>query len=270
MRSAFSGKHGEPDPGRVRHRVGERGGDRVVRALAHRFRAERAEPVRGLRRTSPRCAARRQRPGCDSCGTTGSTTRPSGPITTLLVERGAERLGDAAFDLAAALHGIDDEAGIGRMHAAQNPDLAGMRVHRDPEALHVERDRARGAGAGAGCGEFAAGRLGGAGQRGKADAASAADDRIGRERSTSPRSPPACSAANAAISSRRRSAARLVASPATTVPVLPNAPVSWPTWSVSDCRMRTRAAVVPSAVAAIWAWTVVVPLPNSAVPTTSS
>jgi len=34
--------------------------------------------------------------------------------------------------------------------------------------------------------------------------------------------------------------------------------------------MRIRAGVVASAVAAIWPWTVVVPLPNSAVPTPSS
>ncbi len=33
---------------------------------------------------------------------------------------------------------------------------------------------------------------------------------------------------------------------------------------------RDRSDAVPSAVAAIWAWTVVVPLPNSAVPTRSS
>ena len=39
--------------------------------------------------------------------------------------------------------------------------------------------------------------------------------------------------------------------------------------SVSDCRTRTRAASVPSALATSWVCTVVVPLPNSAVPTRS-
>ena len=61
----------------------------------------------------------------------------------LLVERGAERLGDAALDLAAALHGVGDAAGIGRLHALQDLDLAGALVHGDAKALHVEGDRAR-------------------------------------------------------------------------------------------------------------------------------
>ena len=63
-------------------------------------------------------------------------------------------------------------------------------------------------------------------------------------------------------------AASCVARPATTVPVEPKAPVSWPPWSVSDCAQRDAVdGGAPSALAAIWRCTVVVPLPNSAVPT---
>jgi hypothetical protein len=42
-----------------------------------------------------------------------------------LVERGAQRLRDAAFDLAAALHRIGDAAGIGGLHALQDLEFAG-------------------------------------------------------------------------------------------------------------------------------------------------
>ena len=45
--------------------------------------------------------------------------------------------------------------------------------------------------------------------------------------------------------------------------------MSWPTASVSDCRTTTRSGSVPSTAAASWVCTVVVPLPNSAVPTRS-
>ena len=76
-------------------------------------------------------------------------------------------------------------------------------------------------------------------------------------------------AAKARIRTASSSAAASVALPATTVPAEPNAPESWSTRSVSDCRTAIRAAVVDSAVAASWACTVVVPLPNSAVPTST-
>ena len=61
----------------------------------------------------------------------------------LLIERGAERLRDAALDLAAALHGIGDPAGIGGLHAFEDLDFAGALVHGDAKALHIEGDRAR-------------------------------------------------------------------------------------------------------------------------------
>ena len=77
-------------------------------------------------------------------------------------------------------------------------------------------------------------------------------------------------AANARIRTASSSAAASVALPATTVPAEPKAPVSCCTRSVSDCRTVTRPAVVDRAVAASWAWTVVVPLPNSAVPTSAA
>ena len=65
-------------------------------------------------------------------------------------------------------------------------------------------------------------------------------------------------------------AARSVARPAIAVPVLPNAPVSWPSRAVSDCRIAIRSGLVPSAAAAICRWVVVEPLPNSAVPIVST
>ena len=60
-----------------------------------------------------------------------------------LIQRGAERLRDAALDLAAALHGIGDPAGIRGVHALEDLDLAGALVHGDPKALDVEGDRTR-------------------------------------------------------------------------------------------------------------------------------
>ena len=49
----------------------------------------------------------------------------------LLVQGGAEGLRGAALHLAAALVGVDHEAGIGRLDAAQDPQLAGAAVHGD-------------------------------------------------------------------------------------------------------------------------------------------
>jgi hypothetical protein len=69
--------------------------------------------------------------------------------------------------------------------------------------------------------------------------------------------------------SRMASAARCTALPATTVPAEPNAPVSYPAPSVSDERMRTRSGAMARTSATIWLCTVVVPFPNSAVPTSS-
>src|SRR6202020_719241 len=60
----------------------------------------------------------------------------------VLVQRGPQGLGDAALDLAPALPWIDHRARVGRLHAAQDPDLAGGRPDRHPETLHVERHRA--------------------------------------------------------------------------------------------------------------------------------
>ncbi len=80
--------------------------------------------------------------------------------------------------------------------------------------------------------------------------------------------------AYSAVKLRMRSASALAAFitalPATTVPAEPKAPVSWRTTSVSDCRTVIRSTVVPSAPAVICLCTVVVPLPNSAVPTAMS
>ena len=71
----------------------------------------------------------------------------------------------------------------------------------------------------------------------------------------------------AAIRPASARAARSVASPATTVPVEPYAPVSCGTRSVSACRSSIRVTLVPRACAASWRCTVEVPLPNSVVPT---
>src|ERR1700676_3687987 len=61
----------------------------------------------------------------------------------LFVQRRAERLRDAALDLAAKLHWIGDAPGVGGLYAFQNPDLAGSLVHGDAKSLDVEGDRAR-------------------------------------------------------------------------------------------------------------------------------
>ena len=55
--------------------------------------------------------------------------------------------------------------------------------------------------------------------------------------------------------------------PATVMPAEANAPVSYRTASVSEPRSSMRSASVARTVATIWVCTVVVPLPNSAVPT---
>ena len=62
------------------------------------------------------------------------------------VKRGPDRLRDAALDLSAALHRIDDDARIRGVDASQDPDFAVAPMHRDLEALHIEGDRARRAG----------------------------------------------------------------------------------------------------------------------------
>ncbi len=68
--------------------------------------------------------------------------------------------------------------------------------------------------------------------------------------------------------SRSARQAPYTAFPATVVPAEANAPVSCGTASVSPpCHNETRPGSVDSAVATICVWTVVVPLPNSQVPT---
>src|SRR5215469_2033943 len=51
-----------------------------------------------------------------------------------LVERGAEGLGHAALDLAAALRGIADATGVGGLHTFENFDLACALVHGDAKS----------------------------------------------------------------------------------------------------------------------------------------
>src|SRR5579862_2179302 len=60
-----------------------------------------------------------------------------------LVQRGAERLRDATFDLAATLHRIDDAARVCRVHAAEDFDHAAALADGNTERLDVEGDRAR-------------------------------------------------------------------------------------------------------------------------------
>lgn len=84
------------------------------------------------------------------------------------------------------------------------------------------------------------------------------------------RATPVCRAAKVWRRSEREPAASITALAATTVPAEPNAPVSCRTTSVSDWRTAIRSTVVFSAPAVICLWTVVVPLPNSAVPTAMS
>ncbi len=61
----------------------------------------------------------------------------------LLVERCTKRLRHAALDLAAALHGIGDDAGVRRLNAPEDLELTRALVHRDAKAVDVEADRAR-------------------------------------------------------------------------------------------------------------------------------
>ncbi|MGY4503057.1 hypothetical protein ACVWYH_007014 [Bradyrhizobium sp. GM24.11] len=61
----------------------------------------------------------------------------------LLVERRTEGLGYATLDLAAALHGIGDDARVCRLYAPENLDLTGAGVHGDAKTLHVEADGSR-------------------------------------------------------------------------------------------------------------------------------
>src|SRR4029078_4438052 len=141
----------------VAQRIAESGGDRIVRALAHRLGSVRADRVAGLgeidllardvgKRRDVIVAKRR------------IDHAPRGIAQELFVERGAERLRDTAFDLPPALHGIDDAAGVGGVDALQNPDFAGMPIDRDTEALEGEGDRPGRAAKGAIGGQLSSGR----------------------------------------------------------------------------------------------------------------
>ena len=100
----LEGRRGEADAGGIRDRIAERGGDRIVRALAHRLGAQRPDRVGRLGEED--LGARHVREGGQvvvaEFGVGDAAVRVD---HHLLVERRAERLRDAALDLAAALHG---------------------------------------------------------------------------------------------------------------------------------------------------------------------
>lgn len=188
----------------------------------------------------------------------------------VLEERGPQRLGDAALDLAPALHGVHDLARVRRVHTAQDPDLTGSRIDGEPEPLGVEGDGTRRPAEVAVRREFPAGRLRRGVQLLQQDAGVAVLDRVLQEAALVAVPPEVLGReGEEGLRQGLGGAERRLAS-TTTVPVDPKAPVSCFTTSVSDWRTVIRSTVVPSSPAAICRWTVVVPLPNSAVPTARS
>src|SRR3954452_21369231 len=105
----LEGRRREADAGGVRNRVAERGGDRIVRTLAHRLRPQRSDRIGCLGEEDL---------GAGHVGEGGQVVVAEFGIGHaavrvdhhLLVERCTERLRDTAFDLTAALHGIGDDA----------------------------------------------------------------------------------------------------------------------------------------------------------------
>ena len=187
-----------------------------------------------------------------------------------LEQRRAERLRHAAFDLAAALHRVDDGAGVGGLHAFENADFAADAVHRHAEALHVEGDRARHAVA------VAAARK--ARRRPRRPRGVAPQARCVCRRKSRPPGQRAAFARRAAVAGgESRGSCRAAPPP----------PVRWrgrrPRCRCcrrrrcrgrhARCRIASAVWSPPrsrSALAAICRCTVVVPLPNSAVPTVSA
>ena len=52
-----------------------------------------------------------------------------------LEEGSPNPLGDTALDLPPGLHGVDDRAGVERLHTLQDADFAGDAMHGDAEAM---------------------------------------------------------------------------------------------------------------------------------------
>src|ERR1044072_7499189 len=100
-------RRGEADAGGIGNGVAERGGDRIVRTLAHRLRPQGTDGVgcHGEEHLGARHVGERGQMVVAEFRVDDAAVRVDHHF---LVERGAERLGDAAFDLAAALHGIGD------------------------------------------------------------------------------------------------------------------------------------------------------------------
>ena len=138
----FERRLAEPYPGGVGERIADRGVDRIVRAFAHRLGAKRADGVGGVGEQyfGPWHVGKLRQ-------VIVAETRidhPPGIVDHhLLIECGAKRLRDGAFDLAAALHRIDDAPGIRCVDAAENLDRGGAFVDGDTEGLDVEGDRTR-------------------------------------------------------------------------------------------------------------------------------
>src|SRR5580700_4861023 len=87
---------------------------------------------------------------------TQTLTRCCGPIRDMPIDhallvmhhvrgqRPADSHADRAVDLPAALHRIDQPPNISGVNAVQDADLRSDAMHRQTDALHVERDGARG------------------------------------------------------------------------------------------------------------------------------
>ena len=230
----------------------------------------RPERIVTCRRTTLRCAECRRRTADDSRGSSDWSTRPSSSIT---ISSYSAAPSDCATPPSIwPRHCI----GLATRPASAACTLFRMwispltLVHRDAKALHVERDRARRAVGGA-----VALRTTPAMSRRWRSSASAIDCRR-RSTASSPsvqsaRGTLLCSAAKSSSSSRSASAARLrrAAGDERAGRAIGAGVVA----AMRGVGLRQADAidgVVPSAVAAICRCTVLVPLPNSAVPTVRS
>ena len=135
------GQVGEAHAGGVGQRIRHRRRHRVDAALALGLGAQRTDRVDRVGEED--VGMRRVGEGRDAAVAQLRVHHVALVVDHVLDQRPAVAHGDRAVELAAALHGVDRPADVGRMHAVQDADLAGHAMHREPHALHVEGDGAR-------------------------------------------------------------------------------------------------------------------------------
>ena len=109
---------GEPDAGGGAECIAHGCGHGVIGALAHRLRAHRADRVVCVGEMD--LGARHVGKLRQMIIAEARIDDAAGLVDHhLLIQRGTERLRNAALDLAAALHGIGDAAGVRRLHALE-------------------------------------------------------------------------------------------------------------------------------------------------------